>query len=45
LCARIAVPTPTLLVTTVIGIDSSSRKQTGSSQTSALARCREVSGR
>ena len=46
MCARIAVPTPTWLVSTVfIGIDSSSGKPTGSSQTSALKRCREVSSR
>jgi hypothetical protein len=35
-CVCIAVPTPTLLVTTVIGIDSSSGTPTGSSQTGAL---------
>ena len=39
------MPTPTLLVSTVIGIDSSSGKPTGSSQTSALKKCREVGGR
>jgi hypothetical protein len=32
LCVRIVVPTPTLLVTTVIGIDSRSGKPTGRSQ-------------
>jgi hypothetical protein len=42
--ARIAVPTPTWLVSTVIGIDSSSGRPTGSSQTSALKRCRAVGG-
>jgi hypothetical protein len=42
---RIAVPTPTLLITTVIGIDNSSGRPTGSSQTSAQTRCSEVSSR